>query len=50
MKLRIREVAKLVDISVRTLHHYDKIGLLTPTERTNANYRLYSEEDLKTLQ
>ncbi len=50
MKMRVSEVAELVGISSRTLHHYDEIGLLTPKQRTDANYRLYGEEDLKKLQ
>jgi DNA-binding transcriptional MerR regulator len=35
---------------VRTLHHYDEIGLLNPSARTAAGYRLYSDEDLERLQ
>jgi MerR family transcriptional regulator, thiopeptide resistance regulator len=35
---------------VRTLHHYDEIGLLTPSERSRAGYRLYTDEDLTRLQ
>ncbi|MBB6451160.1 DNA-binding transcriptional MerR regulator [Geomicrobium halophilum] len=48
--LRVKEVADLVGISVRTLHHYDDIGLLTPEKTTEAGYRLYSSENLETLQ
>lgn len=48
--MRIKEVADLVGISVRTLHHYDEIGLLTPDEVTASGYRLYSNENLETLQ
>ncbi|QNG60276.1 MerR family transcriptional regulator [Bacillus sp. PAMC26568] len=48
--MRIKEVADLVGISVRTLHHYDEIGLLTPDEVTGSGYRLYSNENLETLQ
>lgn len=47
--MRVKEVADLVGISVRTLHHYDEIGLLTP-ETTEAGYRMYSEGHLETLQ
>jgi DNA-binding transcriptional MerR regulator len=43
-------VAGLTGVSVRTLHHYDEIGLLEPSERSPAGYRLYSEADLRTLQ
>ena len=50
MKMKIKQVAELVGISVRTLHHYDEIGLLTPEETTDAGYRYYSEQNLETLQ
>jgi DNA-binding transcriptional MerR regulator len=43
-------VARLAGTSVRSLHHYDRIGLLTPGERNAAGYRLYSRADLKRLQ
>ena len=49
MTMRVKEVADLVGISVRTLHHYDEIGLLTPDETTESGYRLYSNENLETL-
>jgi len=45
----IKEAAKLAGISVRTLHHYDAIGLLSPTT-TEAGYRVYSQDDLIRLQ
>ncbi|MBB6452637.1 DNA-binding transcriptional MerR regulator [Salirhabdus euzebyi] len=50
MGIKVKEVADLVGISVRTLHHYDEIGLLTPEATTTSGYRLYSEEDLECLQ
>ncbi|WP_326716581.1 MerR family transcriptional regulator [Vagococcus jeotgali] len=50
MDMKIKEVAELVGVSIRTLHHYDQIGLLTPKEITDSGYRLYSEENLETLQ
>lgn len=50
MKMKVKEVADLVGISVRTLHHYDEIGLLAPSETTEAGYRLYSDDDLEKLQ
>src|SRR5690554_6287653 len=48
--MKIKEVAVLVGISVRTLHHYDEIGLLTPDNTTESGYRIYSDENLETLQ
>lgn len=50
MAMRVKEVADLVGISVRTLHHYDEIGLLTPQEITDSGYRLYSDNNLELLQ
>lgn len=47
---KVKEVAKMVGISVRTLHHYDEIGLLKPETVTSAGYRLYSDKDLEKLQ
>ncbi|MFS0784374.1 MerR family transcriptional regulator [Bacillus sp. 1P06AnD] len=47
---RISELAALADISVRTLHHYDAIGLLKPDTLTESGYRLYSADNLATLQ
>lgn len=46
----VGQVARMAGVSVRTLHHYHEIGLLTPSERTDAGYRLYSREDLERLQ
>jgi DNA-binding transcriptional MerR regulator len=43
-------VSRLAGVSVRTLHHYDQIGLLTPGGRSAAGYRLYSLADLSRLQ
>ncbi|WP_456277773.1 MerR family transcriptional regulator [Bacillus sp. AK128] len=48
--MKVKEVADLVGISVRTLHHYDEIGLLNPEETTEAGYRVYSDKNLETLQ
>lgn len=50
MNMWVKEVAELVGVSIRTLHHYDQIGLLTPKEITDSGYRLYSKENLETLQ
>ena len=47
--LQIGAVAQLTGLTVRTLHHYDEIGLLVPSERTGAGYRLYSDGDLRRL-
>lgn len=49
-KYAIGAVAKLSGTSVRTLHHYDDIGLLSPRGRTAAGYRRYSPADLQRLQ
>jgi DNA-binding transcriptional MerR regulator len=46
----VRQLATLAGVSVRTLHHYDHIGLLRPSARTEAGYRLYGEADLLRLQ
>lgn len=46
----VGEVSALVGITVRTLHHYDEWGLLSPGGRTDSGYRLYSERDLERLQ
>lgn len=46
----VRELSRLTGISVRTLHYYDQIGLLSPTARTEAGYRLYDDKALETLQ
>ena len=48
--MKISEVAKLSGVTVRTLHYYDEIGLLKPSETTEAGYRMYSIEDLERLQ
>src|SRR5688572_12885860 len=50
MELKVSDVAKLAGVSVRALHHYDEIGLLRPSGRSAAGYRLYSDDDLKKLQ
>lgn len=46
----ISQVAELTGISIRTLQYYDEIGLLKPSELTQAGYRLYNEEALQRLQ
>ena len=45
----IKKVSEISGVSVRTLHHYDKIGLLSPQKQENG-YRYYSEEDMSYLQ
>jgi len=46
----VNKLAKMAGVSVRTLHYYDQIGLLTPSVRTSAGYRLYGEGELLRLQ
>ncbi len=48
--LTVSEVSDMAGVSVRTLHHYDEIGLLEPSARTPAGYRLYDRDDLARLQ
>ena len=49
-RMTVGEVARLSHVSVRTLHHYDRLGLLVPSRRSEAGYRLYSGQDLARLQ
>jgi len=46
----VREFARRSGVTVRTLHHYDRLGLLKPTAHTESGYRLYGEGDLARLQ
>ncbi len=46
----VKEISDLAGISVRTLHYYDEIGLLRPTEISEAGYRLYDDKALEILQ
>jgi len=48
--LQVGDLAKQTGVSVRTLHYYDEIGLLVPSHRTEAGYRLYGEADIMRLQ
>ena len=50
MMKTVKEVSNLTGISVRTLHHYDAIGLLKPSAVTEAGYRLYDDSALERLQ
>ena len=49
MYYKIKEMADMSGVSVRMLHHYNKIGLLNPENVSPAGYRLYSENDVKKL-
>jgi len=49
-KYTAKGLSKLAGVSVRTLHHYDQIGLLKPAIRTDTKYRLYGENELLRLQ
>jgi DNA-binding transcriptional MerR regulator len=49
MAWTIGETAQLAKVSVRTLHHYDQLGILSPSARTKAGYRLYEPDDLSRL-
>ncbi len=50
MSYPVGKVAELAGVTVRTLHHYDEIGLLRPSGRSHAGYRLYGDGDLERLQ
>lgn len=45
----VKEISRLTGVSVRTLHYYDEINLLKPTETTDAGYRLYDDTALERL-
>lgn len=49
MQLKVGELARTTGLTVRTLHHYDEIGLLKPSGRSESGYRLYSQEDVARL-
>lgn len=48
--MTVHEVSELTGVSIRALHHYDRIGLLHPAEVTGAGYRLYDDTALERLQ
>ena len=50
MAYTVGTVARLAHVSVRTLHHYDELGLLKPSGRSDSGYRLYTDADLAQLQ
>ena len=47
--ITVKEISELIGISIRALRYYDEIGLLVPTDRTDAGYRLYDDEALEKL-
>jgi len=47
---KVGELAKLTGLTIRTLRYYDQIGLFSPSGRTEAGYRLYTDHDLTRLQ
>jgi MerR family transcriptional regulator, thiopeptide resistance regulator len=48
--LRVGELAKRTGLTIRSLHHYDEIGLVRPSRHSEAGYRLYSSADIARLQ
>jgi MerR family transcriptional regulator, thiopeptide resistance regulator len=48
--LKVGDLAKQTGVSVRTLHYYDELGLLSPSHRTETGYRLYGDADIVRLQ
>ena len=49
-RLTVGELARTADVSVRTLHHYDELGLVVASERSEGGYRLYGPEAVNRLQ
>jgi DNA-binding transcriptional MerR regulator len=49
VELTVGQVAETFGVTVRTLHHYDEVGLVIPSERTHAGYRIYTDADLARL-
>lgn len=49
MLFQVGEIAQKTGLTIRTLHHYEEIGLLIPTARTDAGYRLYNVQCLERL-
>ena len=49
MRIKVGDLARSTGLTVRTLHHYDEIGLLKPSGRSDSSYRLYSEGDVARL-
>ena len=50
MAYTVGELAKHTGVTIRTLHHYDEIGLCSPSARSSAGYRLYDDDDVLRLQ
>jgi DNA-binding transcriptional MerR regulator len=50
MDMTVGEIARIAGVSVRTLHHYDAVGLVSPARRSEAGYRLYGPADVERLQ
>lgn len=50
MEYTVGEVARTAHVSIRALHHYDELGILSPSHRSDAGYRLYDDADLERLQ
>jgi DNA-binding transcriptional MerR regulator len=50
MAFTVGQLAKLTGVTVRTLHHYDDLGLVQPSGRSNSGYRLYADQDVLRLQ
>src|SRR3954454_19962824 len=48
--LKVGELARRTGLTIRTLHHYDEIGLLRPSQHSEAGYRLYTAGDVSRLQ
>jgi MerR family transcriptional regulator, thiopeptide resistance regulator len=48
--LKVGDLSKRTGLSIRTLHHYDEIGLLSPSHRTESGYRVYDKQDIIRLQ
>ena len=49
MLLKVGELARRTGLTVRALHHYDSIGLLRPSARSDGGYRLYNRDDVARL-
>ena len=49
-EMTVGQIARIAGVTVRTLHHYDEIGLVVPTTRTESGYRLYGDTQVERLQ